>query len=124
VASYKQGFEKWKRRPILGYGVTGAGFIDGQFLRVLVETGIIGLALFLFLLWRMAIFLWNTYWTADDPFFKALSLGMLGALAGLVGHGVSASSFIIVRIMEPFWFLMGLIATYPLIRGKIPSAEQ
>ncbi len=123
LTSYKKGFEKWKKHPILGYGITGAGFIDGQFLRVLVETGIVGIALFLFLLWRMAIFLWNTYWSLDDPFFKALCLGMLGALAGLIGHGVSASSFIIVRIMEPFWFLMGLAATYALIKGERLSTD-
>jgi len=123
LTSYKKGFELWKKRPLLGYGVTGAGFIDGQFLRVLVETGIVGLFLFLFLLWRMALFLWDTYWSADDPFFKALSMGMLGALAGLIGHGISANSFIIVRIMEPFWFLMGLAAAYPLIKGELPSAE-
>jgi O-antigen ligase len=124
LTSYKKGFEKWKKRPLLGYGVTGGGFIDGQFIRVLVETGLVGLALFLFLLWRMALFLWNTYWSVDDPFFKALYLGMLAALAGLVGHGISASSFIIVRIMEPFWFLMGLAATYPLIKGEAPSAQE
>jgi O-antigen ligase len=124
VTSYKQGFEKWKKHPVFGYGVTGAGFIDGQFLRVLVETGIVGVALFFFLLWRMALFLWDTYRSVDDPFFKALYLGMLGALAGLIGHGVSANSFIIVRIMEPFWFLMGLAAAYSLIKGELPAAEQ
>lgn len=118
LTSYKKGFELWKKRPFLGYGVTGAGFVDGQFLRVLVETGIVGVALFLFLLWRMTLFLWDTYWSVDDPFFKALSLGMLGALAGLIGHGISASSFIIVRIMEPFWFLMGLFAAYILLKQK------
>ncbi len=124
VTSYKQGFERWKKRPVLGYGVTGAGFIDPQFLRILVETGIIGLAFFLFLLWRMALFLWDTYWSVDDLFFKALSLGMLGALAGLIGHSISASSFIIVRIMEPFWFLMGLVAACVLIKGELSTAEE
>ena len=123
LTSYKKGFEVWKKRPVLGYGVTGAGFIDPQFLRVLVETGIIGLAFFLFLLWRMVLFVWDTYWSADDLFFKALSLGMLGALAGLIGHSISASSFIIVRIMEPFWFLMGLVATHALIKGERTATE-
>jgi O-antigen ligase len=123
VTSYKQGFAKWKQRPVLGYGVTGGGFIDAQFVRILVETGIVGIALFLFLLWRMALFLWDTYQSVDDPFFKALYLGMLAALAGLVGHGISASSFIIVRIMEPFWFLMGLVVAYPLIKGELSTAE-
>lgn len=124
VTSYKEGFEKWKKHPLFGYGVTGAGFIDGQFLRILVEIGFVGLVIFLFLLWRLFIFLWNTYWSVDDPFFKGLSLGMLGALAGLVGHGISANSFIIVRIMEPFWFLMGLLTTYPLIKNDLTTAEQ
>jgi O-antigen ligase len=124
MTGYKQGFEKWKKRPIFGYGITGAGFIDGQFIRVLVETGIVGIALFLFLLWRMAIFLWDTYRSADDPFFKALYLGMLGALIGLIGHSISANSFIIVRIMEPFWFLMGLATTYPMIKGATLSAQE
>jgi O-antigen ligase len=124
VTSYKQGFEKWKKNPLFGYGVTGAGFIDPQFLRVLVETGVVGLAFFLFLLWRMALFLWNTYWTVDNPFYKALYLGMLGALVGLIGHGITASSFIIVRIMEPFWFLMGLVAAYPLLKEETGSVEQ
>jgi O-antigen ligase len=126
VTSYKQGFEKWKKHPFFGYGVTGAGFIDGQFLRVLVETGIIGLAFFLFLMVRMILFLWDTYWknywAEGNPFFTALYLGMLGALAGLIGHSISASSFVIVRIMEPFWFLMGLAAAYPLIKGELASA--
>jgi O-antigen ligase len=123
LTGYKKGFERWKKRPILGYGVTGGGFIDGQFLRVLVETGIVGTALFLFLLWRMALFLWDTYQSVDDPFFKALCLGMLGALTGLIGHSVSASSFIIVRIMEPFWFLMGLVSAYSFIKQKPSSSE-
>jgi len=123
VTSYKEGFEKWKKHPLFGYGVTGAGFIDGQFLRILLETGIVGFAIFLFLLWRLFLFLWNTYWSVDDPFCRGLSLGMLGALAGLVGHGISANSFIIVRIMEPFWFLMGLAAAYPLIKGVPPTTE-
>jgi len=123
LTSYKKGFQLWKKRPILGYGVTGAGFIDPQFLRVLVETGIVGIAFFLFLLWRMTLFLWDTYRSVDDPFFKALSLGMLGALVGLIGHSISASSFIIVRIMEPFWFLMGLFAAYILLRQEGLEAD-
>ncbi|MCJ7546610.1 MAG: O-antigen ligase family protein [Deltaproteobacteria bacterium] len=123
LTSYKKGFERWKKRPIFGYGVTGAGFIDGQFLRVLVETGIVGIALFLFLLWRMALFLWDTYRSVDDPFFKALYLGMLGALTGLIGHSISASSFIIVRIMEPFWFLMGLTVAYTMLKRERLAAN-
>ena len=43
-------FERWKKNPFFGYGVTGQGFIDGQYIRNLVETGALGLSVFIVLL--------------------------------------------------------------------------
>src|SRR5262249_19724350 len=51
LISVQQAFEGFTRRPILGYGVTGFAFMDQQFARTLVETGIVGLAAFLALVW-------------------------------------------------------------------------
>src|SRR5207247_7368683 len=53
LISMQQAFHAWARRPILGYGVTGAGFMDAQYARTLVETGVIGLAVFLWLVWSV-----------------------------------------------------------------------
>ncbi|MEA3279104.1 MAG: O-antigen ligase family protein, partial [Thermodesulfobacteriota bacterium] len=41
------------KHPVIGYGVTGYSFVDAQYPRVLVETGIIGLTAFLFLLYSI-----------------------------------------------------------------------
>ena len=44
---------KGRNRPLFGYGVTGFGFMDAQYARTLVESGVVGLAAFLWLLWSI-----------------------------------------------------------------------
>ena len=34
---------------------------------------------------------------------------MIAGLMGLLVHGLGANTFIIVRIMEPFWLVVGLV---------------
>jgi O-antigen ligase len=53
INSYIKILEDIKNRPILGYGATDYGFIDGQFLRTLIETGFVGFAAFLYLLYKV-----------------------------------------------------------------------
>src|SRR4029453_4771885 len=45
--SFSQAIEGWRNRPLFGYGVTGFGFMDAQYARTLVESGVVGLAAFL-----------------------------------------------------------------------------
>lgn len=94
--------------PWLGGGVSWDTVLDSQYARVLIETGILGALAFAFLLFRLVrtswqAFRWNRYWV-----FKGLSLGMLVTTLGLIVHGLGTISFLIVRIMEPYWMLMAL----------------
>jgi hypothetical protein len=48
----------------------------------------------------------------------------MGAVAGLVGllvHAIGANTFIIVRIMEPFWFVVGLVVTLDRLQPEAGS---
>jgi hypothetical protein len=36
-------------------------------------------------------------------------VGLTAGLVGLLVHAIGANSFIIVRIMEPFWFVTGIV---------------
>jgi hypothetical protein len=36
-------------------------------------------------------------------------MGVLAGFISLLLHSIGSNTFIIVRIMEPFWFLMGLV---------------
>jgi O-antigen ligase len=114
--SWRYGVRGWLERPLLGYGVTGFPFMDAQYIRVLVEGGLLGLAAFLWLLWRILRMAWSAYRDALGTRFEGLALGYIAGVVALVTHGIGANTFIIVRIMEPFWFLTGIVAVLPLLR--------
>ncbi len=95
--------------PLVGVGVTGGPFLDAQYPRVLLETGMFGLFLFLWFLRRVWVLLRQCYDEIKDPMLKGASLGAICGFAGLLVHAVGANTFIIIRIMEPFMILIGLL---------------
>jgi len=113
-------------QPIIGYGVTGYSFIDAQYPRVLAETGLLGLVFFIALLvaiYRNALQAWHRY--ADDPFYLGVSTGFLAGFFAMLTHAIGANTFIIVRIMEPFWFLTAIVIMIPRIESSIlPDASE
>jgi hypothetical protein len=44
-------------------------------------------------------------------------------LVGLLVHGIGANTFIIVRIMEPFWFLAGIVIALSAINEENKSVS-
>jgi len=110
-------------QPLLGYGITGYSFMDAQYPRVLAETGLIGMTTFLMLLFTIYKHTRLTYEQTRKPFFRGLSLGYLAGFFAMVAHGIGANTFIIVRIMEPFWFLTAMIIMIPAIENKELTGE-
>lgn len=101
----------WSMRdaPFLGRGVTYQDVIDSYYARVLIETGFLGLVAFAFLVARLS---WVAHRVARHHslwWARAFGIGYLAALCGLLVHGLSAITFVIVRIMEPFWAVTGLL---------------
>ncbi len=106
-------------QPVIGYGVTGYSFIDAQYPRVLAETGLLGLFFFIALLtaiYRNALRSWRH---ADDPFYLGVSTGFLAGFFAMLTHAIGANTFIIVRIMEPFWFLTAIVIMIPQIGSSL-----
>lgn len=122
--SWKQGFEGWIKSPFFGYGVTGFAFMDAQFVRVLVESGLMGLAAFLWLLISIFRVGLETYRQAVGTRFEGLGVGYLAGFFAMITHTFGANTFIIVRVMEPFWFMTGIIVLLPLLKGgaALPKA--
>lgn len=106
------------KQPLLGHGITGYAFVDAQYPRVLAETGLMGL--FFFFALMIAIYR-NARQTrrlhTEDPFYTGISTGYLAGLFAMLTHGIGANTFIIVRIMEPFWFLTAIIIMIPQIQS-------
>lgn len=121
IIAYHEAWNKWIKRPVFGYGVTGTGFLDAQYPRVLVETGFVGLAAFLFIFWRLLRQVWKTFREAQDPFLRGAAMGFFCGIVAMLGHGIAANSFIIIRIAEPFWLLAGLILVIPRSENPVPE---
>jgi len=122
LVSLKQILTDWPNHPLIGYGITGYGFIDSQFPRVLIETGILGLLSFFYLLFSIFRIAMKNLIEVKTPYFKGLTVGFFAGFIGLLFHALGANTFIIVRIMEPFWFLAGIIAVLPAVERQ--SQEQ
>ncbi|MCX5823705.1 MAG: O-antigen ligase family protein [Deltaproteobacteria bacterium] len=103
------------KQPIIGYGITGYHFLDAQYPRVLAETGLVGLFIFIYLLRTIYINARNVYRNTIDPLYKGLTVGYLAGFWAMITHGIGSNTFIIVRIMEPFWFLTAMVIMIPVL---------
>lgn len=113
IQSWQEAMTDMVQHPVLGFGVTGYRFVDAQYIRVAAETGFLGLLIFLLLLGTILRESYRVFKTSDDPFDKGLAIGFLAGFTGLLFHAVGANTFIIVRIMEPFWFIAAMVMMIP-----------
>ena len=115
--------------PIRGYSVNFSS--HSTFVDLLAQTGVIGLACFLWLLWEVARAGWRLRRQAPAGFARAYVVGALGGLAGTVAAGglgdwvvpfVYNVTLAGLRSSLPAWlFLGGLLA---LSRSSAIAAER
>lgn len=127
LTTMKQAYEDWTSKPLLGYGVTGYEFLDSQFAKVMVETGLVGLLAFGYLLYCVFRMARDNLRKLEDEYYQGIALGYMAGFVGLMVHSLGANTFIIVRIMEPFWFLTGIMVMLPVLEksreGEPASAD-
>jgi len=109
VKSWEWASRDWIKHPFVGFGITGYRFVDAQYVRVITETGSIGLILFFILIYAIFRQTYTVYKKAIESFDRGFSMGFLAGYIGLLFHAVGANTFIIVRIMEPFWFMAAMV---------------
>ena len=110
--------QDFPKHPILGYGVTGYKFVDAQFPKILIETGVLGLIAFFYLLYSMFKMAVDASSQLHTPLDKGLVKGFAAGLIGLLVHAIAANTFIIVRIMEPFWFIAAIVFVLPGLEAQ------
>ena len=123
VRSWRNAFQELPKHMIFGFGITGWRFLDAQYMRVLIETGVVGFLVFMFLLYSISNGIWQIHKQTNDIFFKALSLGLFIGMLGILFHCIGANTFIIIRIMEPFYLLCGMVFAIPKVEERINSIE-
>jgi len=114
----------WLAQPFFGYGITGKSFLDSQYINNLVETGACGFLAFAALIASLQYHVWRVYRTVKDDVIRGLALGFLAGNVGLLVHAFTANTFILIRVMEPYWFLAGMILAAPRLEAdeRAPDA--
>lgn len=120
-----------KKSPIVGVGLgryggavatnnklPGAFYVDNYYLKTLAEMGALGLGAMLWLFLNCMRFGTNAYRRAKDPFLRHLGAGIMAGLLGLLLHNAVENVFEVPMINTYFWFLLGMVGTFPWIAGK------
>ncbi len=97
--------------PLFGGGVSWETVLDSQYARVILETGLVGLAAFIFMQWRILRTTRQAYLWTEDWITRGIAMGVFATTLALIVHSFGTISFLIVRIMEPYWFLVALCVT-------------
>ncbi len=113
IDSWHIAFNKLTVRPFIGYGVPEAGTVDNQYTRVLIETGLFGFSAFIWLIILLFRLSHRVFSFARNDFSKAITLGFICGLIGLLTQSFGAAVFILIRIMEVFWFVAAIVLTFP-----------
>lgn len=124
VSSWRDGFNAFTKHMILGYGITGWRFLDAQYIKTLVEQGVLGLFAFLGMIYMIIKSTFKIHRNSNDELFKGISLGVVAGTIGMLAHGISTNTFIIVRIMEPFWFLVAMVIAMPDIEQTMAKEKK
>ncbi|MBN3041058.1 MAG: O-antigen ligase family protein [Candidatus Omnitrophica bacterium] len=127
IESWHKAYRMIVKSPFIGHGASSAGpTVDNQYARILIEAGVLGLLAFI---WMAMAILKNCFIylneLKDDDFSRGFFAGFMAVFIALLVHSFGAASFILIRIMEPFWFLMALVVVLaenaPFIKSSAGS---
>jgi len=116
VDLWKESWASFVHRPILGngyatfrYGQHTANLKDTHnfFVKVLVETGIVGLAIVLILLQQMFSLALRLFRRANDSLYRGMGLGLFLATSCFVVANCFGDRWNFVEISGPMWVLFG-----------------
>lgn len=113
---YKKMWNSCRESPFIGLGVASYDYLDSQYARTFHEVGIIGLGLWLWIFLRLFRISHWLFRSLPAGIFKGIAVGYAAGLAGILVHGIGVITFYVVRIMEPFWFMSGLIVSLYAIK--------
>lgn len=114
----------WREQPFFGYGLTAKAFLDSQYVNNLVETGAAGFLAFAMVIWMLHRSVARIYRTADDDVVRGLALGFLAGNVGILVHALTANTFILIRVMEPYWFMAAMILAWPRIAEGLEAVNE
>ena len=111
---WKAGFRDFLENPILGKGTWSYGLRDNFYVKVLGESGLLGITAFLALIYIILREQARALRTAvEDNFVRGVRIGLLPAtVACLVVYNLTGDYFVVHRFMGVFWIVLALVLKY------------
>jgi hypothetical protein len=112
--------------PIVGLGAGGAGrMAESQFMRELVEGGVVGATIFVALVGYILKMVLQSYRQSREAMHRAVGMGLFCGFIGVLAQGLFTDLLIVTKVSVPFWYLVAvaermysLTVTRPIDRMK------
>ena len=79
------------------------------YLKIMVETGAVGLLMFLYLLWRMFALGYQLYRQSEDPFLASVGLGFAALMVGMFFANLFGDRWSYFQVNGWMWLLLGSV---------------
>lgn len=109
VNTYVLNYQKYKLRDTSPETAGSRWYAHNSFLQMASEIGILGLGIFIWLLYLLFSKWWKFYRTGKDRFFELCGLGIVMGLAAFLIHGLTETNLYYPKIAVLFWFQAGLL---------------
>jgi putative inorganic carbon (HCO3(-)) transporter len=125
---WQDAMDLFKRNPVTGSGfqtykymgrVGGYNDTHNYFVKVLAETGIVGLFLFLFLLWKLVRLGFYLSARASTPLWSALGLGFVALMWSAVVVNCFGDRWTYQQVDGYLWILLGCVITGLRITNEV-----
>jgi O-antigen ligase len=133
VDLWQEAEESILRNPVLGKGfatfqlvqhVHGLRDSHNWFVKVAVETGVIGIVLTTILLGQLFVLAWKLYRRSDDPLYKGLGLGLFLSMCACTIANCFGDRWTYVEITGPLWLLAGAAARSLQLTAAETNSEE
>lgn len=123
--------------PVLGIGYASyqlSAHVDGLrdthnwYVKVMVETGIIGMIVVLVMLYQVLVLAYRLFKRAEDPLYRGLGLGLFVAMCSCIVANFFGDRWTYLEIMGMLWVLVAIASralqlaeTEPVTEAAIPE---
>jgi putative inorganic carbon (hco3(-)) transporter len=116
-----------RANPVLGTGFQTYAYMGrvgtfrdthNYYIKILLETGAIGLLVFLFVLWRMFALGFRLFRRTDDPLLSSLGLGFSALMVGTIFANLFGDRWSYFQVSGWTWMLLGVV-----VRGHLLADE-
>lgn len=108
VNTFMKNYKKYKESPEYRNVITSDYlYAHNNFLHMAAEIGLIGLGIFLWLLYRLFRECMSIYKRLDDSYLKIVLLSLTACLIAFLVNGLTESSLYYSRVAMIFWYMAG-----------------